>query len=122
MLLQPALGGNARTTVLVTASSEEKFGDETLHSLRFGERCAAVKSKNKNNGSLYASASMEEVMMEEIIGGRGLYLKQAPLQTNKNTRLFSFFPESSKPNKQQQKNNNNKGASEPGCPDSPRRS
>jgi hypothetical protein len=68
MLLQPALGGNARTTVLVTASSEEKFGDETLHSLRFGERCAAVKNKNKNNGNLYASASMEEV---RVVKGRG---------------------------------------------------
>merc|ERR1719487_3178218 len=35
-LLRPALGGNSRTTVVVTCSSDEVHGDQTLHALRFG--------------------------------------------------------------------------------------
>ena len=38
MLLQPALGGKARTTVVVTASADERHGDETLHALRYAPR------------------------------------------------------------------------------------
>lgn len=41
-LLRPALGGNSRTTVVVTCSSDEVHGDQTLHALRFGERCQQV--------------------------------------------------------------------------------
>ncbi len=45
MLLQPALGGNSRTTVLVTASPDGADADETLHALRFGERCRQVENR-----------------------------------------------------------------------------
>jgi hypothetical protein len=34
MILQPALGGNARTTFVVSASGDDQHGDETLHALR----------------------------------------------------------------------------------------
>ena len=42
MLLQPALGGATRTTVVVTASPDRADAEETLHSLRFGERRGPV--------------------------------------------------------------------------------
>jgi hypothetical protein len=57
MLLQPALGGNARTTVLVTASPDRADADETLHALRFGERCGQVENKVASS-----TASMAEVL------------------------------------------------------------
>lgn len=57
MLLQPALGGNARTTVLVTGCADQADADETVHALRFGERCAQISSD-----VTAATASMAEVM------------------------------------------------------------
>eukprot|EP00500_Bicosoecida_sp_ms1_P004079 CAMPEP_0203807608 /NCGR_PEP_ID=MMETSP0115-20131106/1163_1 /ASSEMBLY_ACC=CAM_ASM_000227 /TAXON_ID=33651 /ORGANISM="Bicosoecid sp, Strain ms1" /LENGTH=1421 /DNA_ID=CAMNT_0050716291 /DNA_START=31 /DNA_END=4293 /DNA_ORIENTATION=+ len=41
-LLQPALGGNCLTSLVVTASSDLTHGAETLSTLRFGERAATV--------------------------------------------------------------------------------
>jgi hypothetical protein len=57
MLLQPALGGNAQTTVVITASPEDSAADETVHSLRFGERCARL-----TNSTHTATAPMAEVL------------------------------------------------------------
>merc|ERR1712054_246340 len=57
MLLQPALGGNAQTTVLITASPDDSAADETVHSLRFGERCARL-----TNATHAATAQMGEVL------------------------------------------------------------
>ena len=45
MLLQPALGGATRTTVVVTASPDRADAEETLHSLRFGERCSRITNQ-----------------------------------------------------------------------------
>merc|ERR1712048_78042 len=44
-LLRPALGGNSRTSVVVTCSPNEAHGDQTLHALRFGERCQQVVNR-----------------------------------------------------------------------------
>ena len=57
MLLQPALGGSARTTVLVTCSPDKADADETLHALRFGERCRLVEST-----AVSATASMADIL------------------------------------------------------------
>jgi len=51
MLLQPAFGGDSRTTVLVNASPDALDGDETLASLRFGLRCAKVQHAAADDGS-----------------------------------------------------------------------
>jgi len=51
MLLQPALGGHAQTTVLVTASPEDE------HAFRFGERCAHLTNKAQAS-----TAPMSEVL------------------------------------------------------------
>jgi hypothetical protein len=50
-LLQEALGGNAKTVVIVAAALEPRHAVETIQSLRFGEQCAAVSS-----GALQAQA------------------------------------------------------------------
>jgi hypothetical protein len=50
-LLQEALGGNAKTVVIVAAALEPQHAVETIQTLRFGEQCAAVTS-----GALQAQA------------------------------------------------------------------
>ena len=43
-LLKAAFGGNSRTTVVVNCRLDRDSGDETLQSLRFGERCAMISN------------------------------------------------------------------------------
>ena len=56
-LLQPAFGGNARTTILIAASPDDKDGDEALAALRFGRRCARIENSTK-----CSTANMKEVL------------------------------------------------------------
>jgi hypothetical protein len=46
-LLRPALGGNSRTTVVVTGSMEDAHAPQTLAALRFGETCAVGAYHNR---------------------------------------------------------------------------
>lgn len=57
-LLRPALGGNSRTTVVVTCSPEEAHGEQTLNALRFGERCQRVV----NRAELESVKSVEQAL------------------------------------------------------------
>jgi len=47
VVLRSAFGGNSRTTILVSCRSDSAHGDETLHSLRFGERCGMISNTAK---------------------------------------------------------------------------
>lgn len=42
-LLQPALSGEALTSIIVCASQEDRHAEETVQSLRFGEMCSSVE-------------------------------------------------------------------------------
>lgn len=53
MVLKAAFGGNSRTTAIVTCHSDDVHADETLQSLRFGERCSMV-----TNQTVMASTSL----------------------------------------------------------------
>ena len=44
-LLAPALGGNCKTAVIVTAAIEAEHAAETVQSLRFGELCSNVQTE-----------------------------------------------------------------------------
>ena len=46
-LLRPALGGNSRTTVVVTGSMEDSHAQQTLAALRFGETCSLVTNTTR---------------------------------------------------------------------------
>lgn len=46
-MLRSAFGGNSRTSVIINARMEETHGDETLQSLRFGERCSMISNSAK---------------------------------------------------------------------------
>ena len=47
ILLRQAFGGNCRTTVIVNCHSNDLYGDETMQSLRFGERCSMISNHAK---------------------------------------------------------------------------
>lgn len=55
-LLKAAFGGNSRTTVLVNCRMDGESGEETLQSMRFGERCAMVSNSMRLAASSYQSA------------------------------------------------------------------
>ena len=42
MMLKPALGGNCRTSLVVTCSQDPEHGDQTMSAMRFGVRCRSV--------------------------------------------------------------------------------
>lgn len=47
-VLEPALGGLARTTIIVCCSPESGSAEETVQSLRFGETCSHIKQVQKS--------------------------------------------------------------------------
>lgn len=55
-LLQDSLGGNARTALIINASPAAYNAEETLSSLRFGQRAKQMKNKPKQNKELSAGA------------------------------------------------------------------
>ena len=48
-ILQESLGGNSRTTLIITCSPSPYNDAETLSTLRFGTRAKSVKNKAKIN-------------------------------------------------------------------------
>jgi hypothetical protein len=46
-MLRGAFGGNSRTSAIVNCRSDDTHGDETLQSMRFGERCGMISNTTK---------------------------------------------------------------------------
>lgn len=44
-ILKPAFGGNSKTTVIINGRMDGNYCDETLQSLRFGERCSNISNQ-----------------------------------------------------------------------------
>ena len=63
-LLQDALGGRSRTSVLIAASMDPRDSLETMHALRFGELCRSVK--NEAGVSINASAAAVAALNEQL--------------------------------------------------------
>ena len=57
-ILKGALGGSSRTTVVVTCARDDANGEETLSSLRFGERCASITNR----------ASISSMSLDDALG------------------------------------------------------
>lgn len=74
-LLSDSIGGNSKTTLIVTASPSSYNCDETLSTLRFGQRAKRVKNKpivNQEKSiaeykALLAAAGKQEGKLQEII-------------------------------------------------------
>jgi len=64
-LLEPALGGASRTSVIICASREPEHAEETVQSLRFGESCSLVERTADSGGvSAAVKAAVAEVEKE----------------------------------------------------------
>jgi len=78
-LLRAAFGGNSRTTAIVCARADDKFGDETLQSLRFGERCSMISNKTKTLATsakdtlMALDQALVQVSLEELGSYRGFF-------------------------------------------------
>eukprot|EP01038_Epipyxis_sp_PR26KG_P006489 gene6489-8922_t len=59
-LLKGAFGGNSRTTAIINCRSDDVNSDETLESLRFGERCGMISNQMRQMASSYSS-TMETI-------------------------------------------------------------
>lgn len=55
-MLKAAFGGNSRTTVLINCRTDGDSGDETLQSMRFGERCGMITNAMLQTATSYKSA------------------------------------------------------------------
>ena len=85
-LLKKCFGGNSRTAVVVTCRSDDtRYGDETLQSLRFGERCAMISNQVRQ-----AAASKTEVqaMLQDALTKVDAQLLS--LQSRNKQHLASF--------------------------------
>merc|ERR550537_1766945 len=55
-LLRGAFGGSSRSVVMVTGSMADEHGDQTLQSLRFGERCSMITNSARTAASSLTGA------------------------------------------------------------------
>lgn len=55
-MLRGAFGGNSRTTAIVACRSDDSHGEETLQSMRFGERCGMISNSTKMAATSLESA------------------------------------------------------------------
>jgi kinesin family protein 5 len=58
-VLQESLGGNSRTALIVCCAPERDHGQETISTLRFGERASRIKNKIVRNEELSVSELKE---------------------------------------------------------------
>jgi len=67
MLLREALGGTARTVVVVTATLDPKHAVESLQTLRFAETCAQVQKRRTDEEATSTSVAAALAQLEEEI-------------------------------------------------------
>jgi len=61
MLLQEALGGSARTVVVVTATTDPRHAAESLQTLRFAETCAQVQNRREADEAASVTAALGQL-------------------------------------------------------------
>merc|ERR1719409_101482 len=62
MLLEPALSGDSRTSLIVCCSPEDRHAEETVQSLRFGEMCSSVQHEWKEQSAKDAVAAVGDAL------------------------------------------------------------
>ena len=63
-LLSDALGGNSRTCLIVTGSPAKYNSEESISTLRFGQRAKAIKNKAKVNAE-YSIGEYKKMLQKE---------------------------------------------------------
>ena len=79
-ILKDSLGGNCKTILIANASSNSKYLDETLSTMRFALRCAKVKNEITRNEHMDLNVLVNQLQTENT------YLKKKidELEKNKN--------------------------------------
>ena len=72
-VLQESLGGNARTALIVTASPARDNEDETVSTMKFGQRAKSIKNKPKVN----KDESVAELKQKCLVYERQIELLEA---------------------------------------------
>lgn len=84
-MLRGAFGGNSRTTAIITCRTDDNHGDETLQSMRFGERCGMISNLTKTAATSLSST------IESIDGSLNRVKEQLLSLENRNkTHLDSY--------------------------------
>mmetsp|Transcript_28454 Transcript_28454/g.90652 ORF Transcript_28454/g.90652 Transcript_28454/m.90652 type:complete len:127 (+) Transcript_28454:513-893(+) len=84
MMLSGALGGGSKTAVVVTASLDEAHAEETVQTLRFGERCQNVQNEAK--GASAALAALLRSLDAQIADAREEVKKHERWETQRTVR------------------------------------
>lgn len=81
-LLEPALGGDSRTSIIVCCSPEDANADETVQSLRFGERCSCVQQERG-----YAAAPDANTAIAQALKAIDIELKEVEAEIRQKERM-----------------------------------
>jgi kinesin family protein 6/9 len=76
-ILKDSLGGNCKTILIANISSDIKYIDETLSTMRFALRCAKVKNEISKNEHIDLSVLINQLQTENLL------LKKALNENNK---------------------------------------
>eukprot|EP00929_Paragymnodinium_shiwhaense_P053923 TRINITY_DN27032_c0_g1_i1.p1 TRINITY_DN27032_c0_g1~~TRINITY_DN27032_c0_g1_i1.p1 ORF type:complete len:968 (+),score=203.56 TRINITY_DN27032_c0_g1_i1:125-3028(+) len=102
-VLEEALGGNCRTTLLVAASAHSMHFDETLSSLRFATRAKKVQNRAKVN-YLYSPEQLLPLVVKlqrELLGARTEIARLTGTTVQATTPGIPRFLQGRKPSKSQ---------------------
>jgi hypothetical protein len=86
-MLKAAFGGNSKTTVIINCRTDRDSGDETLQSMRFGERCGMVSNSMRQTASSFHSAisavdSALETVSDQLASLKGRNKEHLPSYKN----------------------------------------
>jgi len=97
-VLQEALGGNCRTTLLVAASSCAQHADETLSSLRFATRAKSVRNVAKVNYTYSPEQLLLLVakLQKQLVGAHQHIMELGQLRPESAVSERTFRPSSSR--------------------------
>nr|CUU99244.1 hypothetical transcript [Hymenolepis microstoma] len=88
-LLRDSLGGNSKTTVIVTVSPSELCLHETIHSLRFAQQIKIIKTHPVNNKE--SSGRYIDQLLEELNHLRGKMKGYSKVNSNlRDTRMQAY--------------------------------
>lgn len=63
-ILQPALGGNSQTLIICTMTSDPRFFEETISTLKFASRAMTIQNKPEINEVVSDSALLKRYRKE----------------------------------------------------------
>jgi hypothetical protein len=91
-ILKDSLGGNCKTILIANASSDLKFLDETLSTMRFAMRCAKVKNEVSRNEHMDLNVLVNQLQTENSL----LKKKIDEVEKSKNNSEFKLLDNNDK--------------------------